>query len=161
MRSPWNCKLGPTRTPQPWRPWSHTIEPEAQANQAAHSFTFIFLPPGHSREGDLRYLLALAVWYKPLTWTSLTGRDRVLQTLAPSFSFMRSSQNRMFWTLSGSLVWGLWTSPLLPSISNHLYTITRRLSQYLPFPESPGLPIWFFLPGSSKEVISLLFYPIG
>ena len=49
----------------------------------------------------------------------------------------------------------------LCSFSNHTLTITQRLSQCFPYPESPGRPICCFLPGSSKEVISLLFYPLG
>ena len=59
------------------------------------------------------------------------------------------------------MVRGLLSSLLLPSVSNHAYTIMQRLSQYHPFPQSPGLSIWCSLPGSSKEVISLLFFPRG
>ena len=36
------------------------------------------------------------------------------------------------------------------SISNHAFTIFQRLSQCLPSPESPVLPMWCFLPGSPR-----------
>ena len=122
-----------------------------QASQTTHSFTFIFLLPGCSPQGDLRCLLALASQYKPPTWTSFTGRDQIPQRLAPHFSSIRSSWNSRLWTLSDSVVQGLWSSFSLPSISNHAHTLTQRLSQYLPFPESPGLPICCSLPGSPRR----------
>ena len=61
-------------------------------NQATHSFTFIFCLPGHSPKGDLRYLLALAGWYKPPTQSRLAGRDQIPQKLSPPFSLMRLLQ---------------------------------------------------------------------
>ena len=119
----------------------HTIEPDAQANQATHSFTFIYFGlPGHSPEGDLRCLLALAGQYKPPTWTSLAGPIKSPRDLhCPSV--MRLSWTCRFWTFSGSIVLGLWSSLSLPSISNYAYTVTQSLSQCFPFPKSPGLPI--------------------
>ena len=97
-------------------------------------FTFIFCPPACSPEGDLRCLLALTNQYKPLTWTSIPGRDQIPWRPALPFSLMRSSRKCRLWTLSGSVVRGLWCSLSLPSVSNHAYTVTQRLSQYLPFP---------------------------
>ena len=104
-----------------------------QASQTTPSFTFTFLP-GRSPQGDLRCLLALASRCKPPTWTSFAGRDQIPQRLAPPFSLIRSSWNHRLWTLSGSIVRGLWSSFSLPSISYHAHTTTQRLSQYLPFP---------------------------
>ena len=115
----------------------HTIEPDAQANQATHSFTFIFYPPGRSPKGDLRCLLALAGRYYTPHLDQLHREGSNPQRLEPPVSLMRLSWNCRFWTLSGSIVRGLWTSLTLPSVRNHAYTITQRLSQHLPFPESP------------------------
>ena len=39
----------------------------------------------------------------------------------------------------------------LCSISNHAFTIFQRLSQCLPSPESPVLPMWCSLPGSPRR----------
>ena len=66
------------------------------------------------------------------------------KVVSPSYSSVilgPRMQDCRFWTLSGSVVQGLRSSLSLPSINNHANTITQRLSQYLPFPEYPGLPI--------------------
>ena len=145
MRSPKNPKLEPTRTPQPRRPWSHAVEPEVQANQAAHSFTFIFRLPCRSPEEDLRCLLALAGRYKPPAQTSLQGRDQIPRAGTASLPH-EAVRERQVWGLSASVVCGLWSSLSLPPISSHAHNRSEVITvpPFSRVPRSPYLmlPSW-------------------
>ena len=107
----------------------------------------------------LRCLLELADQHKPLIRTSLAGRGQIPQRLAPPSSLMSLSRNCRFWTLTGSSSENCGAHFHFQSAITHTHALrgyhNTSLSQV---PRSPYLmlPSW-----EPKEVVSLLFHPLG